>query len=126
MTAGEQVIIREVGLRDGLQMIPRVMATQDKLAWCTGTAEAGFTQIEVTSLVPPGYLPQFADAAEVIAHVNSLPGVAGSARVPNLRGAERAAELGIGQISCIVSASESFNLANVGRPQQHSIDDLRG
>lgn len=124
MTDASQVIIREVGLRDGLQTIPEVMATQDKLAWCTGAAEAGFTEIEVTSLVPPGYLPQFADAAEVIAHVKSLPGVAGSALVPNLRGAERAAELGVAKITCIVSASESFNLANVGHPQQRTIHDI--
>jgi len=124
MTGAERVIIREVGLRDGLQALPAIMATDDKRAWCTAAAEAGFAEIEMTSLVPPGYMPQFADAADVITHVKTLPDVTGSALVPNLRGAERAAQLGVAKITFIVSASESFNQANVRRSRRHSIGEL--
>jgi hydroxymethylglutaryl-CoA lyase len=120
----DSAIIREVGLRDGLQIISSIMPTDDKRMWCTGAADAGFVEIEATSLVPPEYLPQFADAAEVIAHVKTLPNVVGSALVPNLRGAIRAAELGVSKITYIVSASESFNRANVRRSRQESIDEL--
>lgn len=118
------IIVREVGLRDGLQIIKPFMATEDKKTWCTKLVDAGVPEIEVTSLVPPKLIPQFSDAAEVVAHANSLEGLVASALIPNLRGAERAIELGVHKVTCIVSASNSFNLANVKRPTEESIKDF--
>jgi len=84
------VTIREVGLRDGLQNLARVMPTSLKVAWLRGSYEAGLREIEVGSFVPPTLLPQLADTGEVVAFAKSLPGATVSVLVPNLKGAERA------------------------------------
>jgi len=86
------VTIREVGLRDGLQNLARVMPTSLKVAWLRGSYEAGLREIEVGSFVPPKLLPQLADTGEVVAFAKSLPGATVSVLVPNLKGAERAIE----------------------------------
>ncbi|MGA1268986.1 MAG: hydroxymethylglutaryl-CoA lyase, partial [Gemmobacter sp.] len=61
----ERAEIREVGPRDGLQLVSTILSTERKLEWCARTAAAGVRRIEVTSFVPPSVVPQFADAAEV-------------------------------------------------------------
>jgi hydroxymethylglutaryl-CoA lyase len=119
------VLVKEVGLRDGLQIINTVMPTGQKLDWCARAVRAGLTQIEVTSLVPPKLIPQFFDAGAVIQHAKSLPGLEVSALIPNVKGFERGVALGADSLVHIISVSESFNLANVRRPRQASIDDLR-
>ncbi len=65
MTTREKVTVREVGLRDGLQMVRTILSTEQKLEWCRRMVEAGSVEIEVTSFVPPKIVPQFADAVEV-------------------------------------------------------------
>src|ERR1700755_903564 len=86
------VLISEVGPRDGLQSISRVMPLDAKKAWVAAEAAAGVREIEVGSFVPAKLLPQLADTAELVAFAKSWPGLRGSVLVSNLKGAERALE----------------------------------
>ncbi len=86
----EPVTVREVGLRDGLQILPRTLPTEHKLQWLRAAYDAGVREIEVGSFVPPKLMPQLADTAELVAHGLTLPGLTVSVLVPNLKGAERA------------------------------------
>ena len=83
-------MIREVGLRDGLQSIATVLPTERKLEWIRAAHAAGQREIEVGSFVPARLLPQLADTAELVAYAKTLPGLVVSVLVPNLKGAERA------------------------------------
>src|ERR1044072_9257912 len=91
-TPANHVVVREVGLRDGLQSIARTLPTDQKLAWIRDAYAAGQREIEVGSFVPARLLPQLADTAELVAYAKTLPGLVGSVLVPNLKGAERAIE----------------------------------
>lgn len=119
------VIVREVGPRDGLQLVREFCPTAAKQAWISAEAAAGVPEMEVCSFVPERLLPQFADAAEVTAHALRQPGLTVSALVPNEKGAQRAFEAGVHQINYVLSASESHNRANVRRSTKESMDDFR-
>ena len=95
MTTHPDVVIREVGPRDGLQSVKSVMPTAAKLRWIDALYAAGVREIEVASFVPARLLPQMADAAEVVRHAITLPGLVVMALVPNLRGAEAALAAGV-------------------------------
>jgi hydroxymethylglutaryl-CoA lyase len=121
----ERAEIREVGPRDGLQMVKTIVATERKLAWCRKEAAAGVRHIEVTSFVPPSVVPQFADAAEVARGTLAIPGLEPAVLVPNLKGAQRAFDIGVPKVNYVLSASEAHNRANVRRTTAESIDDFR-
>jgi hydroxymethylglutaryl-CoA lyase len=123
-TTADAVLVREVGLRDGLQMLAQFMPTPDKLAWIRAEHAAGVREIEVTSLVPARLAPQFADAEAVVREALALPGLCVVALVPNLRGAERAFELGVHKLDYVVSVSRTHNLRNVRREREASLEDL--
>jgi hydroxymethylglutaryl-CoA lyase len=106
-------ILREVGLRDGLQNIARVLPTEHKLAWLRGAHAAGLREIEVGSFVPARLLPQLADTAELVAVAKTLPGLVTSVLVPNLKGAERAIEVRADAMLLPLSASQAHSLANL-------------
>lgn len=110
-----RAIIREVGLRDGLQSIARVMPTAHKLEWIRDAYAAGQREIEVGSFVPARLLPQLADTAELVAFAKTLPGLTTSVLVPNLKGAERAIECGADLMLLPLSASPAHSLANLRR-----------
>jgi hydroxymethylglutaryl-CoA lyase len=120
----ERAEIREVGLRDGLQLVKTILTTEQKLEWCRSAVQAGITEIEVTSFVPPNVVPQFVDADAVARGAVKISGFTAAALVPNLRGAERAFETGIAKINYVLSASEAHNQANVRRSTQESLDDF--
>ena len=120
----ERAEIREVGLRDGLQLVKTILSTEQKLEWCRRAAQAGMAEIEVTSFVPPKVVAQFVDADAVARGVTMIGGFTAAALVPNLRGAERAFETGIAKINYVLSASEAHNQANVRRSTQESLDDF--
>ena len=107
------VTIREVGLRDGLQSIARILPTERKLEWIRDAYAAGQREIEVGSFVPARLLPQLADTAEVLAYAKTLPGLCASVLVPNLKGAERAIECGADLMLVPLSASHAHSLANL-------------
>ena len=116
--------IREVGLRDGLQLVKSFLATERKIAWCREEVAAGLAEVEVTSFVPPSVVPQFADAAEVAQAAVAIDGFAVAALVPNLKGAARGFDAGVGKINVVLSASEAHNLANVRRSTAESLADF--
>ena len=118
------VVIREVGLRDGLQSIPAIIPTATKRAWLDAAFAAGIREIEVGSFVPPRLLPQLADTAEVLAHAKTLPGLFASVLVPNLKGAQRAIEGGADLLVVPVSASATHSQANMRRTPDEVVADV--
>src|SRR5215471_16385082 len=120
-----QVQIRGVGMRDGLQSIAEIMPTETKLAWLDAEYAAGVREIEVSSFVPPKLLPQLADAEAVVKHAMTLPGLTVSALIPNSRGAERGVALGVHEMNFVLSVSEGHNKSNVRRSTAESIEDFR-
>jgi hydroxymethylglutaryl-CoA lyase len=119
------VIVREVGLRDGLQIHPTFMPTEKKLAWIRAEAAAGVSEIEVTSYVPPKLIPQFADAEEVTRQALGVPGLTVAALIPNLKGAERGISLGARKLNFVMSVSRTHNLKNVRREREESVADFK-
>ncbi|CAB3897158.1 Hydroxymethylglutaryl-CoA lyase YngG [Achromobacter mucicolens] len=119
------VLISEVGPRDGLQSVKGVMPTEDKFRWIDALVAAGIKEIEVASFVPPKLLPQMADAAEVVRHARQHKGVTIMALVPNLRGAENALKAGVDKLTLPVSASHAHSLANVRRTPMEMVDEVR-
>ncbi len=109
----QTITLREVGLRDGLQSIQRVLPTARKLAWIQAAYDAGQREIEVGSFVPARLLPQLADTAELVAFGKTLPGLTVSVLVPNLKGAERAIASGADAMLVPLSASHAHSLANL-------------
>jgi hydroxymethylglutaryl-CoA lyase len=107
------ILVSEVGPRDGLQSIDRVMPTEAKKRWIAAEAAAGVREIEVGSFVPPSLLPQMADTAEIVAFARTIEGLNVVALVPNAKGARRAAECGVHGMSIPFSMSETHSLKNV-------------
>ena len=122
----QKITLREVGLRDGLQIHPTFMPTQDKLAWIVAEAAAGMPEIEVTSYVPPKLIPQFADAGPVTEGALRLLDLTVSALIPNLRGAQRGIDLGVHKLNYVMSVSHTHNMKNVRRSPEESVADFRG
>ena len=125
MPAEPDVLISEVGPRDGLQSVQATMPTADKQRWIDALVAAGLREIEVGSFVPAKLLPQMADVAEVVRHALQHPGVTVMALVPNRRGAEAALAAGVHKITLPVSASEAHSLANVRKTREQMLDELR-
>jgi hydroxymethylglutaryl-CoA lyase len=107
------ILVSEVGPRDGLQSIERIMPLATKKAWIAAEAAAGVSEIEVGSFVPPSLLPQMSDTAELVAFARTLPGLNVVALVPNAKGASRAVAAGVHAISIPFSMSETHSLRNV-------------
>ncbi|RZM04582.1 MAG: hydroxymethylglutaryl-CoA lyase [Variovorax sp.] len=120
-----EVLISEVGPRDGLQSVEATMPTADKLRWIDALYAAGVREIEVASFVPATLLPQMADAAEVVRHAVTLPGLVVMALVPNRRGAQAAIEAGVHKLTVPVSASAAHSLANVRKTREAMIEEVR-
>lgn len=119
------VLISEVGPRDGLQSVKGVMPTADKFRWIDALVHAGIKEIEAASFVPAKLLPQMADAADVVRHAKQHKGVTIMALVPNLRGAENALKAGVDKLTLPVSASHAHSLANVRRTPMEMVDEVR-
>lgn len=119
------LLISEVGPRDGLQSISATMSTAHKHAWIDALVAAGVQEIEVGSFVSPKLLPQMADAAEVVRHAIAHPGVTIMALVPNLKGAEAAMRAGAHKITLPVSASPAHSMANVRKTPAQMVEEVR-
>ncbi len=120
----QRIQISEVGPRDGLQSIDRVMPTEAKKAWIDALAAAGVSEIEVGSFVPPKLLPQMADTAEILTHALGKAGLAVVALVPNLKGAERAIAAGAHKISIPFSMSETHSIRNVRKDHAAMLEEI--
>ncbi len=119
------VLVSEVGPRDGLQSIKSIMPTEAKKAWIAAEAAAGVREIEVCSFVPARLLPQMADAAEVVAFARTIPGLTVLALVPNLQGAENAIAAGAHKIALPLSASETHSQANLRKSHAQVLAEVR-
>ena len=124
MKLPSHVTICEVGTRDGFQIEPEFIPTEDKIEVVNRLTAAGLPRIEVTSFVSPKAVPQLRDAAEVMAAITRRPGTVYSALVPNDKGAVRAVDARVDEIHTVVSASESHNLANVNMTVAESLGKL--
>ena len=110
----QSVEILEVSPRDGLQSEKTLISTADKLKLINMALDAGLKRIEVTSFVNPKRVPQMADAAELVKALPKRDGVIYTGLVLNARGFERAADLGMDEIGCVVVSTETFNQKNQG------------
>lgn len=119
---GEFVRIIEVGPRDGLQNEQGIISTSDKIRLVDLLSAAKLPSIEVTSFVSPKWVPQMADAAEVLAGIKRYPDVCYSALTPNLKGYEAAFAAGIDEVAVFAAASESFSQKNINCTIAESLD----
>lgn len=121
----DQLRIFEVAPRDGLQNEAAIVSTDTKVAFIKRLIDAGCRDIEVTSFVRPRWIPQLADAADVVRQLPRDNGVTYWGLVPNRRGLERAISCGLGAVATFMSASETHNLKNVNRTSRESLAALR-
>jgi hydroxymethylglutaryl-CoA lyase len=119
------VLVSEVGPRDGLQNAKQFMPTEYKKRWITAAAAAGLREIEVCSFVPPKLIPQMIDAAEIVAHALTIPNLTVAVLAPNLKGATRAMQAGAHKITLPVSVSHAHSLANVRKTPDQMIEEAR-
>ena len=119
------VLICEVGPRDGLQNAKHLMPTEAKKAWIGALAAAGLNEIEVGSFVPAKLIPAMADTGEVVAYARSLPGLKVVALAPNLKGFQRALEAGAHKVTFPVSASRKHSESNVRMTPEQMVEEVR-
>jgi hydroxymethylglutaryl-CoA lyase len=125
MQTNTDVLVSEVGPRDGLQSIKSIMPLDAKKEWISAEAAAGVREIEVGSFVSPKLLPQLADTAAVVAHALSIPGLTVAVLVPNLKGAQAAVEAGAHKMTLPFSASDTHLLKNVRRTPEQMLEETR-
>lgn len=116
--------VREVGLRDGLQMISELVPTEVKLEWLQAQAAVGVRDFDVTSFVSKSRMPQFADAEQMVQATAALPGVRASVLTLNARGAERALEAGATRLVYVLSASSAHSQGNAGRDTDAALEEF--
>lgn len=124
MSREPDILVTEVGLRDGLQSASAIMPTADKCVWIDAEHAAGVPSMEVTSFVPPSLLPQFADAREVVAHALRRPGLEVCALVPNLKGAQAAFAAGVHRVNAVIAVSDGHNRSNLNRSTDVALAEI--
>ncbi|MBK5228291.1 MAG: hydroxymethylglutaryl-CoA lyase [Actinobacteria bacterium] len=120
-----EVIIREVGPRDGIQSEKAEVGVADKIRLIDALSATGLPRIEAVSFVSPKAIPQMADAREVWAEIRRNPDVFYSALVPNRKGAEIAAAVGVDGVQVFTAATDSYNLKNTGVTVEDSLTRVR-
>ncbi len=125
MKLPSRVLITEVGPRDGLQNEKQPVSTDAKVELCTRLLQAGVRQLEATSFVSPKWVPQMADAAEVMARLPRPDGVTVSALTPNMKGFEAALAAGADEVVIFAAASETFSMRNINCSIAESIERFR-
>ena len=125
MTEPIDILVSEVGPRDGLQSISPILPLEAKKAWIAAEAAAGVREIEVGSFVPAKVLPQLADTAEVVAFARTIPGLTVAVLVPNTRGAAAAIEAGAHKLTLPLSVSETHSLRNLRRTHDQVLAEAR-
>ncbi|MGM7635741.1 hydroxymethylglutaryl-CoA lyase [Bacillus sp. Hm123] len=115
MKLPNKVTIKEVGPRDGLQNEPHHVSTENKVAWLNQLSESGLSYIEVTSFVHPKWIPQLADASDILSAIKRKSSVTYAALVPNMKGLEAALKVEVDEVSVFMSASESHNKNNINK-----------
>jgi len=123
-----RLYVNDVAVRDGFQIEKEFVPTATKVELINQLARTGLHRIEVTSFVSPKAVPMLADANEVLAGIDRVPGVIYVALVPNLRGVQNAgaAPKRPDELNAVVSASETHNRANINRTHEQSLAELSG
>lgn len=121
----DRVTLREVGLRDGLQMVKTVPSTAAKRDWLMREHAAGVRHFELGSFLPAARVPQFADLPDLIAVARGLPGLHSAGLTMNEKGMDTAFASGIDEVVCVVSATEAHSLANIRRSRADSVALVR-
>jgi hydroxymethylglutaryl-CoA lyase len=121
----DRVILREVGLRDGLQLVKTFPSTAAKQRWVRDEYAAGARHFEVGSFLPAKTFPQFADIRDVIQTVASLPGAHGIVLALNERGVNEALASGVAEIASVVSATEEHSQANANRSREAALANVK-
>ena len=109
----QRLYIQEVVTRDGFQAESSFIPSADKIALINRLSQAGYAKIEVTSFTSPKAIPMLADAQEVMRKIDRVPGVEYTVLIPNLKGAERALEVGVDEFNLVMSVSETHNQSNL-------------
>jgi hydroxymethylglutaryl-CoA lyase len=120
-----QVMLKEVGPRDGLQNESSIISTEKKIAWIDKLVEAGLKYIEVSSFVSPKWIPALADADDVFRYLKRKNDVTYAALVPNEKGLERALRADVDEIGIFISASEAHNRRNVNKSIDETLSVLK-
>lgn len=123
--AARHVTIVEMAPRDGLQNESTLVPTTDKIRLVDMLSDCGYERIEVTSFVSPKWVPQMADAAEVMAGIRRRPGTRYAVLTPNMRGLEAALDVGADEVAIFASASETFSQKNINCSIAESIERFR-
>ncbi|MEE2782614.1 MAG: hydroxymethylglutaryl-CoA lyase [Pseudomonadota bacterium] len=121
---GPDILVSEVGPRDGLQNIDAVIPTDYKKRWIEAEAKAGVREIEVGSFVPAKYMPQLADTGELVSFAHAIENLAVAVLVPNFRGAEAAVEAGVDKMSIPFSVSETHCQRNLNRSHEQMFTEI--
>jgi hydroxymethylglutaryl-CoA lyase len=119
-----RIYFNDVVTRDGFQIEPNFIPTDDKVKLVDALSDCGFAKIEVTSFTSPKAIPMLRDAEEVMGRIKRVPGVEYTVLVPNLRGAERALESKADEFNLVMSTSETHNLANLRMGREKSFAGL--
>lgn len=119
-----RVWITEVAPRDGLQNVKENVPTEKKVAFVNALSETGVDEIEVTAFVHPKWVPQMADAEEVLRRIDRKEGIIYSAIVPNERGLDRALSVGVDKVAVLTAATDTFNLKNINTDVEGSFQRL--
>ncbi len=118
------VLVSEVGPRDGLQSLDTIMSTDAKKRWIKAEAAAGVREIEVGSFVPAKLLPQMADTGEIVKYAKTIPGLTVTALVPNFIGAKHAIKTGIDKMCLPLSVSETHSRANLRKSHSEVLGEI--
>lgn len=121
----KRIYFNEVVTRDGFQMEPEFVPTDDKVELINALSQCGYSKIEVTSFTSPKAIPMLRDAEEVMGRVQRRFGVEYTVLVPNQRGAERALEAKADELNLVMSCSETHNRANLRMSREKSFESLR-
>ncbi len=122
---GDRVSLREVGLRDGLQLVKTFPSTAAKQRWVRDEYRAGVRHFEVGSFLPARTFPQFADVRDIVRTIAALPGTHGVALALNERGVNEALASGVAEVATVVSATEEHSQANARRSREEAIANVR-
>ena len=121
----DRVSLREVGLRDGLQLVKSFPSTSAKQRWIRDEYAAGVRHFEVGSFLPAKTFPQFADVRDIVKTIAELPGARGIALALNERGVNEALASGVAEIASVVSATEEHSRANANRSRESAIANVK-
>src|SRR3954463_9440947 len=121
----DRVVLREVGLRDGLQLVKKFPSTAAKQQWIREEYAAGVRCFEVGSFLPAKTFPQFVDVRDIVATIAALPGAHGIGLALNERGVNEALASGVAEIATVVSATEEHSQANANRSRESAIANVR-